>query len=626
MHTAAEGKEVLSDSSLAVLSWLARPLQRTEDIAVALRVHPVTVFRHLQRLEHDGLVESITPGTIANSGRLYYLTQAGLLRVARQRGMSPQILAETWGADEAALLRLLPRLSTLIIVQNTINSLVKEAPERLSYPGGQRADLAWQWQRDWRHTFVYKNREVRCAAEAALVFHRFSPQGGPGEYYSLFLLVDAGLHGSTDRLIIQRMLEQFLRYRESAERTAYYRQFPLIAVLVSVPHQQERWQRLALEVATHLRLAPLRGVIACVPPGQALSSAWALPWQHLSQPAPCHLQDLLAPTELAAIPPGILVPRSPEHHHRARPKQRLISGHYAERAAQQEEGDQHSLAWLGIRLSHRQQALLTIIYAAPVLSTAEIAVFFELTPDTVARGLYDLQQTGCIEYEAVRRAQGDRRERRWRLTTLGLRFMAATLHVSLSHVAEYIDDALQQRGLAGLRHTIQHTAGVYGFLATLHQAAWEQGHRIAWWETGGWCERRYHDHGSWHDLRPDAALEYVTDTRRLRLWVEWDQGQMTGAALAVKLHAYAHYTRSREWARELRPLPALLVVTPDLAQEQRMQRLARTCAEAGLIVRTTTASRLAQQGPLAPIWLTTAIDHPHPLRQPLLDEARARSL
>jgi hypothetical protein len=50
----------------------------------------------------------------------------------------------------------------------------------------------------------------------------------------------------------------------------------------------------------------------------------------------------------------------------------------------------------------------------------------------------------------------------------------------------------------------------------------EQGHRIAWWETSGWCERRYHDHGRWNDLRPDATLEDSMDARRLQFWVEWD--------------------------------------------------------------------------------------------------------
>jgi DNA-binding MarR family transcriptional regulator len=602
----------MSATLLAVLSWLVRPLQRAEDIAVALQVHPVTVFRHLQRLEQEGLVESIAPGTIANSGRLYYLTQAGLLKVAQQRGTSHQALAETWGADEATILRLLPRLSTLIVVQNVINSLVREAPVRLSHPGGRRADLTWQWRREWHHTFVYKNKQVRCAADAALVLHRCSLQGGPGEYYPLFLLGDGGLHGSNDRLILQRHLEGFLRCRESAERTAHYQQFPPVVVLVTTPHQQEHWQRVALEVATRLRLAPLRGVIACVPPNQALASAWTLPWQGLSDHAPCHLQDALVPTELAALPPGILAAESGGNYHSARPKQRLICGHYAERAAQHDPDDPQAPAWLGMQLSHRQKALLNMVYAAPLLSTEEIAAFFDLTPPTAARALYELQHLGCLEREAAE--QG----RRWLLTTLGLRFMAAMLHVSLPHVAEYAEDGFQQRGLAGLRRTIRHTAGIYGFLATLHRAAREQGHRIAWWETGGWCERRYHDHGSWHDLRPDTTLEYVTDMRRRRFWVEWDQGQMTGAALAVKLHAYAHYTRSREWAKELRPLPGLLVITPEPAQEQRMQRIARTCAEAGLMVRTTTTSRLAQQGPLAPIWLTLLPNQPHPLRQSLL--------
>lgn len=57
-------------------------------------------------------------------------------------------------------------------------------------------------------------------------------------------------------------------------------------VLVTTLHQVEYWQRVALEVAARLRLAPLRGVIAYVPPDQVLSSAWTLPWQGLSDHAP----------------------------------------------------------------------------------------------------------------------------------------------------------------------------------------------------------------------------------------------------------------------------------------------------------------------------------------------------
>lgn len=61
------------------------------------------------------------------------------------------------------------------------------------------------------------------------------------------------------------------------------------------------------------------------------------------------------------------------------------------------------------------------------------------------------------------------------------------------------------------------------------------------------------------------------------------------------------------------------MVTPDPGQEQRIQRLAWTCAEAGLLIRATTVGRLEQQGPLASIWLTMLPNQQHPLRQPLLD-------
>lgn len=59
--------------------------------------------------------------------------------------------------------------------------------------------------------------------------------------------------------------------------------------------------------------------------------------------------------------------------------------------------------------------------------------------------------------------------------------MAAMPQVSLPHVAEYTEDGFQQRGVAGLRYPIQHTAGAYRFLAMLHRTAQEQGYRIAWW-------------------------------------------------------------------------------------------------------------------------------------------------
>jgi hypothetical protein len=75
--------------------------------------------------------------------------------------------------------------------------------------------------------------------------------------------------------------------------------------------------------------------------------------------------------------------------------------------------------------------------------------------------------------------------------------------------------------------------------------------------------------------------------------------------LAVKFTSYANYIASREWAREHAMLPVLVCVAPDIAQEKRMQRVAkaRLTSPSGAMMWTTTKVLLNEQGPLAPIWL-----------------------
>jgi DNA-binding MarR family transcriptional regulator len=591
----------MEDFTASLITWLLHhPLQRDSDLALAFQAHPTTIYRHLTRLVEEGLVEYLSPSGETNRQRLYYLTQTGLLAAAQQQAASPTALARMWSADEAGLLRLLPRLTILITIQNVINGLVAHAPGILAYSNGVRASLSWHWRRDWQHCFVSKGRKARCRADAVLLFHRSPPLGsaGPGEYYPLLLLADGGLNGTNDRLIVGQRLEQLLRYRESEERIAQYGQFPPIVIVVRDQHQQEHWQHTMQEISQSLRLDPLSGAIICVSPDQAITSSWTLPWQQLESQAPCRLQDQLVPTSLDALPLELFAPIADKTG--AERKGRLILGHFSQRAGQLKQGERnhHSrAALLGIQLSHRQIALLTLLYAAPLLSADEVAAFWDVTPPTAARALYELQQVGCIE------PQGREGGRRWRLSSSGLRLVAACLQVSLQHIAESTGEKVIQRGLIALLRTIQHTAGIYHFLAQLHRSAREEGHQVAWWETGGWCERRYHDHGTWHNLRPDAALEYVAGTRHIRTWLEWDEGTMTGGALAAKMHTYTYYARSREWARDMRPLPLLLIVAPEPGQEMRIRHLARPCREAGLLVQTTTVGRLTEYGPLAPIWL-----------------------
>src|SRR5207248_9462275 len=99
------------DLVVGVARWASRP----------------TVYRHLQGLEASALVESVLPATPGTGKRLYHLSNLGLHLVANPQKGSARDLAHEWQTDEAGLLRLLPRLPTLLILQEVVNGLVTGA-------------------------------------------------------------------------------------------------------------------------------------------------------------------------------------------------------------------------------------------------------------------------------------------------------------------------------------------------------------------------------------------------------------------------------------------------------------------------------------------------------------------
>jgi hypothetical protein len=73
--------------------------------------------------------------------------------------------------------------------------------------------------------------------------------------------------------------------------------------------------------------------------------------------------------------------------------------------------------------------------------------------------------------------------------------------------------------------------------------------------------------------------------------------------LGAKLRTSTHYVTSREWFKEKAGLPLLMVVAPGKEQEMRIALIATALpADApGLVIQTTTATRLAERGPLTAI-------------------------
>ena len=76
----------LVDIDWRLLHWLLRyPLQRADDlmVGVARWASRATVYRHVQALEANGLVESVLPKTPGTGKRLYHLSNFGLHLLAR---------------------------------------------------------------------------------------------------------------------------------------------------------------------------------------------------------------------------------------------------------------------------------------------------------------------------------------------------------------------------------------------------------------------------------------------------------------------------------------------------------------------------------------------------------------
>ena len=622
----------LEDVDIRLLQWLLRyPFQRAEDLALATGSSSATVYRHLKILHNSDLIERVMPPALgASTCWLYHLNNLGLHVLAVHEVADPAELARTWRTDERSLLRLLPRLSSLVTLQECINGLVMLAPEALTRQG-RRSEVRWHWVRDYAHRFPYREKLMRCTADAALLF-RVRPKAADRlsaqeHWYSLFVLLDAEI---ADARWLKQRLGRLLCYRESAERWPVYQHFPPVLVLVSTPHRMEVWQQCAMRAAMALHVAPLSGVVACVPDQHrsAPVNPWRLAWKTLSTHVSCKLQHLLHPLPIEAIPPGlwdhqttdIMKPNATPTHDTDTPSSptskrgKIIVGNFMHRAKatlKDQTGDSRAeeklMALLGLTLGHRHLDLLQLLFTSPLLHVREMAALLEREVSSIERYLRVLQRSSFLVSLMTDGGQ------RWRLCERGLRLIATTQHLSIQSIANLVESdggaSLVQRGVDVLVRHLEHTAGIYGFFASLSQAASEerlQGreHRLLWWETGAACERRYRDHDRWHNLRPDALAEYQAGERRVRFWLEWDRGTMSSRDLAVKCRTYAQYVASREWFKQEAALPLLLVVTPDSGQERRLGRVvtATLTDNCGLIIRTTTLTRVRQQGILGPIW------------------------
>ena len=626
-----EESESLTEIEGRLLHWLLRyPLQRADDLVVGVArwASRATVYRHLHLLETRGLIESVLPKTPGDGKYLYHLSNLGLHVLATFLGRSAQELAQRWHADEAGLLRRLSRLPTQLLLQEVVNGLVTGAAEAMTSRGRRPQLVRWTWQRDATHRFQYREKKMRWFVDGAVALCIRTQQDNEGtldKWFGLFLLFT----DLDDERLMRLRLERLLCWRESPERWSTYRHMLPVLILARSLRQFDHWQRAGETATLKLRLDPLASALAYFPSSESGQvNPWQFTWRTLSTDTSCRLHNLLKPLPRAAFPPSLLEEEDREDARDARfPSKasvatvsaasgrpahlpRLLVGDLAKRAAhltQNGAEEQEVIALLGLRLTVCHWSILRLLLGHPLLSDEELAVLLNIQRKSVRCSLYELHRLGCLEPLPTRVGK------RWHLRERGLDLLATTSHIDIRKIAVLSDEVANEetatvsvRGEAWLLKHIEHTAGIYGFFATLAQAArGEAGNALCWWETGAACEWRYRVGEQWYNFRPDALAEYRAGSQQFRFWLEWDRGAMNVRDLVVKFDAYAHYVASREWARESSSLPVLVSVAPDITQERRMQQVAQTRLThlPGLVLWSTTEVLLNEYGPLAPVWL-----------------------
>ncbi len=653
-HLPTETTLWLSPGSERLLHWLARyPLQRGNDLVVALAPweRRTSVYAHLAELEQQHLIECLHAG-IAGRTRLYHLSPLGsyvidtlLLqgdpesvekraRVLRweQRGIGPCIQAE-----RAHLMRLLPRLPVFLLLQAQMNSLVMYAGPALARAGHQPDMIRWSWLREYALTFrTPRDEAIRLQVEGALAFCvRVAPEDEEA-WYTLLVL-----HCPLDDVRLMRTrLDRFLRWRESAERTAVYSQMPPLLILATTERQAEWWQQAAQQVASRLRVDLPLGAIACLPSvEEPFSNLWQAIFRRIGTKERCHLQELLHPWA-APLVPALLALRgearairsSGDRHElslllppRLRTRSYALAGasaHARPQAADRKPVEDYRQS--SVFLTTRHWELLHLCFAHPLLSCEDLAHLLGIHHTTTSHLLALLEQVRYLV--GVETVIGNR----WQVGEAGLRALARLAGCPVHRLVRFPKDEgtpLVQRGVPGLLHQIRHTAGVYTFFAQLTSAlapvpkAW-----VRWWETGALSERHFLFQEKLYRFRPDALACVECGMRTMRFWFEWDRGTMTLKDLRVKFTTYRMYLASREWASSSPLLPALLCVTSDIGQEKRLIKAAQQYLIAvprGFCLYLTTAPLLLTQGILGAIWRPVTLSS-QPMAQVVECEAPRR--
>ena len=581
--------------------WLARlPFLGADELSLLLGVTRHQATGLLGKLKRLGWVEHVdTSSPELEPERLYALTQACLPALAQRLGFPEGELEASFPVGRREVLERLPRLETVVGLNRFAAELVAavrddievELEDVRALPSRRRGANAW-WPPE-----VEAFGCMRWGSWHAPFFVAWDRAGAPPFHR-------------------RKRVAGWYAFRE-ARHPWGKDDIPPILVVCPGEAEAEQWSRALLDAYRGLA-APLPVCLADVT--SALREGPLGPvWRRPDGSVRAHLCERLvwrpavpkeAKVPKAAKPPAELEPISGSGQPlRDRASQVVSSPEERSRGPSNVE----RLAALALVTSPAEKRILEWLGPHPLLSADDLAVILRLSTQMAQRLLDSLSGYGLVDSTDKRLEDEASISRRYFLTHVGLKLLAARDGVPPRRYARHGIVAAAMPGKQGggrlqtLLRQLDHTAGVNRFFVRLIADGGKGGPRLIRWLSASEAAQRFTCGDVPHWLRPDGAGDVHWQGKERRFYLEWDRGTVRLPELAEKLRVYAAYCADR--CRAGCPdsaLPRLLVVTSESSRENAiwdvLQALSADRSSASSRVFTTLDTLVERLGVLGPTW------------------------
>jgi DNA-binding MarR family transcriptional regulator len=589
-------------SQAEAVAWLARlPFLGAEELSLLLGTTKPQAARLLGELERLGWAEWITPSSPElEPDRLYILTDGCLPGLAERLGLAEQELQVTFPVRRKEVLERLSRLEAVVGLNRWAAELVAavrddeevELEHVQSLQRGRRPAQAW-WPPE-----VEGYGCLRWGPWRAPFFLAWDRAGAPPFHR-------------------RKRVGAWYAFRESDHPWGRDDIPPILAVCPGET-EAKQWARAVL-AASDRRQAPRLPVFLTDVLFALIGGPLGPVWRRPDGTVRAHLCERLVwrpavPAEAGTIgaknPTGPLDTVSVSGPTlRAWARQAVEPPGETARARSSPE----RLAALSLVTSPTEKRALEWLGHHPLLSDDDLAVILRVSGQLPARLLRNLARHGLVESTGKALEDEAAPPRRYYLTDVGLKLLAARDGTPPRRYARYgvVAAAMPKKQgdgrLGTLLRQLDHTVGVNRFFVRMIRDSVKGGPRLVRWLSASEAAQKFTYGDVTHWLRPDGAGDVWWRGRMRRFYLEWDRGTVKLPDLVEKCRSYAAYYASL--ARTGVPdsdRPSALVVTSSPVREGVLWRTLLAAldevASSPCHFFTTVDTIIGRTGPLAPVW------------------------